>query len=507
MSQKPGTLVVRTDAGIEIGTGHVMRCLALCQAWQDLGGNVIVVSSNLPQHLSDRLDQEGFQLEQIEVSPGSNADADQTATLASLMKTTTVVVDGYHFSDSFRQRLRNCGCRVIAIDDWGEATAADVVLNQNLNASVDDYPNLAADSAILAGCQFALLRREFREQRQQCNRIRTSPDRVLVSCGGSDPQNATTKILKSLDCPALEVLEVVVVAGGCNRRANQLRELSKSLRADVRIEHNCRDMASLMNWADIAIVAAGSTCWELACVGVPMIAAITTDNQVRLAQSVAENGLGWNVGWIQQLSPARIPEIFTQIRSDSKQLSRVSHAGRNIVDGRGAMRVARRLADPALNLRPACFKDSRLLWQWRNEKTVRQTSFSTDPVPWKDHNQWFESRLQQSECQILIAENEKGQPIGQVRLDLEDHRATISVSIAAEFRAFGFGTALIRAATNRAFVNHRVEFVDAFIRDDNKASQAAFIKAEYDRQMSKSGEEASRLHFVARNPQPQCRAA
>ena len=507
MSDALGPLLVRADAGNYMGTGHVMRCLALGEAWQDLGGDVVVFSKNLPQLLADRLEEERFRLEAIRASPGSDSDADQTATAALSMKAPAVVVDGYHFSDSYLRRIRNSGCRAIVIDDLGQSASADMIVNQNLHASVDDYTNSAADSSILAGCRFALLRREFREQRQQANRVRQSPDRVLVSCGGSDPQNATIRILESLDHFALKTLEVVAVVGGSNDRIDQLRELSESLSVNIRINHNCRDMASVMNWADIAIVAAGSTCWELACLGVPMIAVITADNQVRLAQSVEENGLGWNAGRVEQLSPHCIPRILARLKSDGVQLSRASGAGRSCVDGHGAIRVARTLADPTLNLRPACLDDSRLLWLWRNDETVRQASFSTDLIPKEDHHQWLESQLQRGRCQILIAENDKGQSVGQVRLDLEDQRAVISVSIATEFRAFGYGTALIRAATNRAFFYHRLEFVDAFIRDDNKTSQAAFMKAGYYRQSGALAEENSGLHFVARNPQPLRRSA
>jgi len=507
MRETPGALVIRADAGHQIGVGHSMRCLALGQAWQDLGGSVIFVSCNLPESLAHRLEQENFQIEDIDAVPGSTSDADHTSKSASSANTNTVVVDGYHFSDEFRQRIRGAGCRIVAVDDLGRMTPADLILNQNLGASADDYPTRTDHTTILAGCRFAMLRREYREQSQASIRVRQKIERVLVSCGGSDPTMATERILESLIHLTSKQIEVIAVAGSSNPRVKSLQKLADSLPLSVRIEHNCQDMATLMQWADIAIVAAGSTCWELACLGLPMIAVIAADNQVRVAQAIDNNGLGWNAGWIEGDAQNNISRCINHITKDSSLLTDASQRGRRLIDGQGASRVAQTLADPVLTLRPAQEQDSKLLWDWRNDEDVRLASFSTDIIAWDIHLQWLQLCLQDPNCHILIAQNDKGQHIGQTRLDIEDNRAIISISIAKEFRACGYGTALIRAATNRAFTYEHVQFVDALIREDNKASQAAFTKAEYHRQHDTPAQSEKGLRFVAENPQAQRQAA
>ena len=385
MSKSAGTLLIRADAGIQMGTGHVMRCLALGQAWQDLGGRVVLTSVSLPQLLRERLEQEQFEVKLIDSEAASIDDADQTIAHAQSTNARSVVVDGYQFSEIFLGRLRAAGCRVLAVDDPGGLNSSDVVLNQNMYASVSDYPNLPTNTALLAGSRFALLRREFRQHREQSLRIRRSTDRILVSCGGSDPTNATEKILNSLSHATDRFSEVVAVVGGGSDRADQIRAVADSLPYDIRVEHNCTNMAELMSWADVAVVAAGSTCWELACMGVPIIAVITADNQIKVAEVIESNGLGWNHGWSHDLTEEELPSLLHQLHSDAEQLSRVSRTCQSAVDGNGAVRVARMLADPILNLRPANVDDSRMLWEWRNEESVRQVSFSPDPIPWEDH--------------------------------------------------------------------------------------------------------------------------
>lgn len=505
MPNGPGALILRADAGAQIGSGHVMRCLALGQAWQDLGGDVIFAACELPQHLASRLEQEQFRVERLPAEFGSTADADLTGRLAQSEGTGTVVVDGYHFTDEFNRQLQQAGCRVTVVDDMGRPTPADVILNHNLYASGSDYHGLLDHTSILVGCRFALLRREFRTH---CTSVPpgTNVTKILVTCGGSDPSQATEKILTSLHHLAGAKIEVVAVAGSTNNRIAELRSLAENSPLDIRIEHDCRDMATLIRWADIAVAAAGSTCWEMACLGLPVIAVITAENQVRVAHSIEENGLGWNAEWINQDASSNITRIINRVKNDPSLLINASHNGPRLIDGQGALRVAQALADPSFALRLASEEDGRTLWEWRNDDTVREASFSTAPIAWETHTEWLKSCLQRPECHILIAENTAGHAIGQVRLDISGQRAVISISIAREFRACGYGTALIRSATNRAFSCEDVRYVDAFIREENKASQAAFMRAEYHQHADTEATDKG-LRFVAHNPQPQRQAA
>ncbi|MEQ9500370.1 MAG: GNAT family N-acetyltransferase [Deltaproteobacteria bacterium] len=123
-----------------------------------------------------------------------------------------------------------------------------------------------------------------------------------------------------------------------------------------------------------------------------------------------------------------------------------------------------------VTLRPATEDDAKRLFDWTNDPTARGVSFNADPIPWDTHVAWLEKKLADRACRLFIAEVD-GAPVGQVRLDAADDRATISVSIAKAHRGRGLGVAAIRAATAHA------EVIDAFILADNAASVRAFERA------------------------------
>jgi methionyl-tRNA formyltransferase len=129
------------------------------------------------------------------------------------------------------------------------------------------------------------------------------------------------------------------------------------------------------------------------------------------------------------------------------------------------------------DLRPASGDDARLLWEWVNDPTVRQSAFQSDPIVWADHVLWLETRLASPVCRIYIAES-GGEPVAQVRFDLDGEGcAEIDVSVAPEARGRGIGTAVVRSACTRAFAETGAHRVLARVKLENTASQRMFAAA------------------------------
>ncbi len=474
-----GTLLIRADASTQIGTGHVMRCLALAQAWQEVGGDVYFVLAYHVPALEARLRAEGMQVVHLELdAPGSEEDAVETAVLGQKLQAQWVVVDGYHFDAEYQQYLKTAGFRLLFIDDYGHASHyyADIVLNQNIYAQPGLYPNKESYTQLLLGTKYALLRREFWEWREWQRPLPQKARKILVTLGGSDPNNVTLTVIQALRQLPYEDLEAIVLVGAQNPYYS---ELETAVIQDTRIQlkRNATNMPELMAWADLAISAGGSTNWELCFMGLPVVLISLAENQLPIVQFLQETETAVSMGWHTFVTVEKITEEIVTLIESQKQREMMSQRARRFVDGCGAKRISSIFTPLWLTLRPVQLEDALLIWSWANDPFVRVVSFSTTEIPWEAHIKWFENKLNDSYCVFYIASNSKNQPVGQARYDVNGDECIISVSLVTEFRGCGYGTQLIQQATQKFFMESHVKIVIAHIKEQNTASIRAFMKA------------------------------
>ena len=314
-------LLVRADAGPGIGVGHVMRCLAIAEAWIELGGRVVFASAELPVPIGGRVSQLGSRVVTV-------SSSETTAALAVEVGARFAIVDGHHLGPEYQQDLGAAGARVLVIDDRGESAtdAADVILNPNATAHTDLYRQLRGIT--LLGPAYALIRREFRGIARTRTLAETAR-RILVSFGGADPADLSPVAIAAL--AEIEGLHVRVVVGASADRALAAPANAKST---IEVVPWLQDLAGQMRWADLAIVAAGSTCWELAACGVPMIAVPVTETQL----AVGEIGIGIPLAR-EAFSADTLRALVSSVMFDQIWRGKLQRKGPELVDGRGAFRV------------------------------------------------------------------------------------------------------------------------------------------------------------------------
>lgn len=337
-----GRLLIRADAGSRMGTGHVMRCLALAQAWQEAGGQVLFVEAQAAPTLDERLRNEGMEIAYLpDVGLGSKKDAAATAILAQQYNVEWIIIDGYHFGAAYQKQLKEAGFRLLFVDDNGHADHyyADLVLNQNIHAEAALYERREPYTRLLLGTSYALLRREFWPWRDWQREIPERARRVLVTLGGSDPDNVTLKVIRALQRLDDAELEAVVVVGGSNPHYDSLVTAIAESSTDIQLRRNVTNMPELMAWADLAVSAGGSTCWELAFMGLPNLILILADNQEAIAQKLDEAGAANNSGWFNDVTETTLHQELLKIMPAIKRRT-MSRQGHNLVDGWGGLRVA-----------------------------------------------------------------------------------------------------------------------------------------------------------------------
>jgi UDP-2,4-diacetamido-2,4,6-trideoxy-beta-L-altropyranose hydrolase len=334
-------LLLRCDASVAIGTGHVMRCLALAQAWQDRGGRAVFAMAEATGAVEDRLQLEAMVVARLKAEPGSADDAQETIALAHGKQASWVVVDGYGFRADYQSELNHAGLKVLFIDDNGHAGhySADLVLNQNAHASEELYRSREVSTKLLLGPRFAMLRREFIAWRGWKREIPPIARKVLVTMGGSDPDNSTERVMQAVAAIETEGLEARIVVGGSNPHFDSVQRYARQSADRMTVWRSVSNMAELMAWADIAVSSAGTTSWELAFMRVPAIMLAVVEHQSPVARSFGTSGAGVNLGSLSGTDERTIVKAVHELLADGRLRKEMASNGRALVDGYGADRV------------------------------------------------------------------------------------------------------------------------------------------------------------------------
>jgi len=493
------------DGGGPIGVGHVIRSLALAEAAVAAGHDVVVAGhfeGSFVQHQLAAAPVEVVEISPVpEPSPGPGPDP-----LLELIE--RFGPDVVHI-DSYGSWSWLMGSFVLSSmeDGWYGRRRADVVIDPTFGAELSPRPDDDSTSVglLLRGSRYAPIRQRVLDARQMVKPLDTATysvaRSVLVVMGGTDPVGLAPAVVGLLARTDLS-LDVTVIAVG--EIAERARAAAVDSRLSLTVVAPVDDLPALMARQDLVVSAAGTSVWELCCLGVPMAVVWAVDNQREGYDRVVDAGAAVGLGGPELGSPAgdAVGRLRTAL-TDPRVRADLTLAGRRIVDGLGAWRVVRTweqavdlgplpevadpgLVDPGLAARPATLQDARLLWQWRNDPVTRAGSRNSEPVPWPEHLAWVESSLIREDRLLLVLEDETG-PAGTVRWDLGqegEHEWEVSITVAPERRGQSLSRPILGAAEvalselSRARATGLTAYL-AMVHIDNQASLRLFGTSRY----------------------------
>jgi Spore coat polysaccharide biosynthesis protein, predicted glycosyltransferase len=328
------TLWIRADATPAMGTGHVMRCLALAQAWRDQGGAIVFFTATENRRLITRLVQEGCEVVPVPRPHPDAADRELLLQRAAACPPVWLVLDGYHFDASYAEPLRQQGVRLLVIDDTAHQKryAADVLLNQNFGAQGLTYAG-DPQAVLLLGPTYALLRREILQQRPGERKQMPDYRRLLITLGGSDPRGLTSRVIRAVGESNLRNSLIYVVIGPANPRVDDVRRQVKETEQRV-VTRNLRfqvneqaDMAEIFATSDLAISAAGSTTWEILHYGIPAVLITAAANQRGIVENLSQAGYVERAPCDEDLDERGLAELIDRIIANPGATSRNGYAG------------------------------------------------------------------------------------------------------------------------------------------------------------------------------------
>ncbi len=437
------------------GLGHAVRTSAVCRAWEARGNRAILVVDRLDSSIAPLVAG-------LDVRAAGGDDAESLRAVLDGDVPAIVIVDGYRFSDALLDDLRQAWSPVIvSIDDHATASRSSADIAVDPNAGATRPATLSADAIALLGERFTPLRPEF-SARRACRSAATGP--IVVALGGSAAADGSRALggLIGADLGPMRVM---------GHRPPELVSIPM-------VDDPARAIDDLVA-APFVIAAAGSTAWELACLGVPMLLVTTAENQVPVARAIDAAGAGIDLGPLHDLGPTDLRDAAVDLIASPDRRAAMSIRGRALVDGLGARRIAATLDASTLDVRPVTIDDAELLLSWRNDPVSRANSFRSDPVTIDEHVRWLTDRLADPDSLLLVVERD-GVPVGQVRFHPSgENEVEIGVVVAPECRGLGLGAPVIVAGSIELLRRRPVARILARIKAENSPSIAAFDLAGY----------------------------
>jgi UDP-2,4-diacetamido-2,4,6-trideoxy-beta-L-altropyranose hydrolase len=366
-------IAFRADASLQIGTGHVMRCLTLADALREQGARCSFVGRPHKGHLLELIAQRGYQaLALPELQEGARHDLSGTVhshwlgtDWATDAKDTQhaiskmmggepldwLVMDHYALDERWEEALRPQAKRIMVIDDLADRPhACDLLLDQNLGRKSEHYSDLLEGKAkTLIGPQYALLRPEFASLRKQSlARRQSEPElcRLLITMGGVDKHDATGNVLAALQGSSLPAdVRVTVVMGPHAPSLLQVQAQATQMPWHTEVFVGVDNMAELMAKSDLAIGAVGGTAWERCSLGLPSVVLVLAKNQLPGAVALQKAGAAVVMETQQQIMS--FIEPMQKVAFAKDVLAKMSMASAAVTDGEGCQRVAKYLLESA----------------------------------------------------------------------------------------------------------------------------------------------------------------
>lgn len=361
----------RADASLQIGTGHVMRCLTLAQALALRGAACHFICREHEGHLIDTIRAQGFEVHALPVKAGTErygtipgspcpdpthshwlgtTQADDMSACLPLLaawRPDWLVVDHYALDARWEEAMAPYCSAVMVMDDLADRQhACQLLLDQTFARPASDYRDkVPASCTVLCGAHYALLRPEFAELREQSLKRRASPvlRELLVFMGGVDHANATCMVLKALCDTALSAeTHITVVLGPTAPWLDVVRAQATRMPWPTRVLVGVRNVAELMCESDLAFGAAGATSWERCCLGLPTGMAVLAENQ-RHAARLLEQGNAVRILDPGPLLHQSVVRFIKDIASAPAQLTELTQAASRVTDGKGCERVVAKL--------------------------------------------------------------------------------------------------------------------------------------------------------------------
>ncbi|TLP42093.1 UDP-2,4-diacetamido-2,4,6-trideoxy-beta-L-altropyranose hydrolase [Cohaesibacter sp. CAU 1516] len=366
--KKDAHIVFRVDASLEIGTGHVVRCMVLARKLRSCGVDCHFVCKNLPGNIADSIIDNGFTCRLIEPVSDVFSEIDELADLPphaawlhgsqgqdaySFLEAIKdrypdwIIVDHYGLDYRWEMLVRSSCGNIMVIDDLADRKHdCNILLDQNFfSESEERYSGLVpSESRLMVGPRFALLTESFEASHSRLLPYaeRFEKGHIVVFFGGVDLINQTTVACRTLLKNFMHPYKVDVIVGRKNPHIHEIEAtIGNAEHIDLHVQ--VRNMEHFLERAFLYVGAIGTTTWERCACHLPGLVCSVAGNQKKVAVAVRDYGSHIYLGHYTDMSPEIFERELVHLLPDFNRLRTLSERSSELVDAQGCSRVAKQL--------------------------------------------------------------------------------------------------------------------------------------------------------------------
>ncbi|MGQ9629937.1 MAG: UDP-2,4-diacetamido-2,4,6-trideoxy-beta-L-altropyranose hydrolase [bacterium] len=327
-------LIYRVDGSKSIGLGHISRALALAGELKKFS-EITFVMRDFPEG-TERVRAQGYRIVPIPRDAPPIEEIGILTETISERRAKGLIIDKKDNDYVYMSLVKRSGVIIWDFDDLGSGRSlADYVIDANL--SPEENIADSGNTRYMLGPKYMVLNGSFTQYARKRKSI-GEVKQIMITMGGSDPQNLTSRVIRALDEVRGDI-KTIVVTGGAFAHYDALQDTLNNIRGDLILRFDIPNMAELMYQSDIAITSGGITMFEAASLGTPAIILCQNEDQMKNARRFSEAGAAVNLGLGSGIPEEAILIATISLMQNVEQRRSMSEAGKRLVDGRGRERV------------------------------------------------------------------------------------------------------------------------------------------------------------------------
>lgn len=503
------TAIFRVDSSIDIGTGHVMRCLAFAEALKTKSINSHFICRDLPGNIHEAIKSRGFNVSLLPLlSPYKSVEcsADYAGWLQvsqkqdaenflnalhklELLSTYIIIVDHYALDAIWEIAVKNKNkSLLIVIDDLVRIHSADIIIDQTLGRHESEYRKKCLAKKILVGSDYALIRTLFYVKREQSfEHQMNQKHNLLITLGGFDKKDTLSKIIRTIDKNPLDWIgDITILLNKNSPNFVSVTTKIKNHSLPINLLSFIDDMPTFMLNYSLAIGAPGTTTWERAALGIPAVLIPIAENQRDVADAYIKKSAGFVI-FPEDISEKLLPSLYAL----KENYTKIKNINYTIADGLGLRRIIQEIWPEKskngleISLHKATKKDITIVYEWQCQPGTRRYARNPLVPSFNSHKDWMKNKLADPMCYFYIIHH-GNIPAGVIRLDrIDSFCYEVSIFIDEHQQHLGIAKLALKMV---AALHAEIDII-ATVLDGNIASQSLFKSLNY----KKHGEEKFKL--------------